>query len=250
MNDLANTITAVTLAGLGRERTARAWIAWAADAGFRAVVLDAAAPDMRARDLGRSARRELASLLRRHELEFAGFDLWIPPEHLSSPQHLDRAASAVAGAIDLAGEVAALNMQRQAVVSLTLPDDIAPETLAYVGALATGAGVSIADHHWPPRSDAVLESIGVGFDPAEVILSGGDPQRALIAYAGRLACVRLTDADQAARRTPGAGQLDLDEYRIATHAAQWTGPIIIDARGLASPAEQAVTALRRWTGRA
>src|SRR5690606_13026801 len=70
----------------------RAPIEAAAKAGFRAVALDASAAGLRPRDLDRSARRDLAALLRRLELAFAGLDLWIPPEHFASPEHADRAA--------------------------------------------------------------------------------------------------------------------------------------------------------------
>src|SRR5690606_31973157 len=64
---------------------ARAAINWAAAAGWRAITLDATAPDTRSRALDNSARRDLASALRRAELAFAGLDLWIPAEHFTRP---------------------------------------------------------------------------------------------------------------------------------------------------------------------
>ena len=76
----------LSLAGLTpREGVAmepRAAIEWAAGLGYRAVQLDGAAAGVRARDLDRSGRRDLAALLRRLQLGFSGLDLWIPPAAL------------------------------------------------------------------------------------------------------------------------------------------------------------------------
>lgn len=111
-------------------RGVRSAIGWVAGVGFRSVHLDAAAPEIRARDLDRSGRRDLAAAVRRASLGFTGLDLWIPAEHFEPGEHADRAHAALLGAIDLAADLRGLvptGDVSRAVVSVTLPT-------AYAGA--------------------------------------------------------------------------------------------------------------------
>jgi sugar phosphate isomerase/epimerase len=242
----------VALAGLVAPASLRGQVEWAAGCGFRAVQLNAAAADSRPRDLGRSARRDIAALLRRHELELAGVDLWLPPAHLIDAAHADRAAEALRGAIDLAAELAPLAGGR-AVVSVALPVDA--RAAGVVGELATLAqerGVALADHAWPgawgqdapaakaadgatpgatqraPLSAPVL----MGLDPAAVLLSGAAPETELARRGAQIAAARLSDLDATGRVEPGTGRLDLLAYAVALAMRPDLGAPVLDLRNV------------------
>lgn len=240
----------VALAGLGREKSQRQLIQWSSQAGFHGIALDATAPGTRGRELDRSARRELAALLRRSELHFTGLDLWIPSSHFSLDEYLDRAVSVTIDAIDLTAEIGRLNAAARPVVSMTLPADGATLAVDRILEAASATGVTIADHQWPPaaQSDDVAHSLGVGIDPATLLLAGDDPVEQLLLHHRRLACVRLSDADQAGRVAPGVGRLDVQAYTAAAEAGGFAQWILIDARGVADPLAAAIAAKNHMIG--
>jgi sugar phosphate isomerase/epimerase len=237
---------AVSLAGLERRVDApwaggpRAAIQWAA-AGFRAVQLDATAVGLRPRELDRSARRDLAALLRRLGLTLTGLDLWIPPEHLLDPGRAERALDAVLQAVDLGADLARLN-GHAAAVSLVLPEGLPREVGATITERSLASGVPVADHAIAP----VGASIGI--DPAAMLLAGQDPAAAA-ARAGRaLASARLSDASPTGRvpaLSPG-GRLDLTVYLASLAVAGYTRAVVLDLRGLADQGAAAESARRAW----
>lgn len=220
----------------------RARIEWAAGLGYRAVQIDVTAPGMRPRELGRSARRDLASLLRRLELGFSGVDLFIPPAHFADPAHADRATTAAAHAIEFASEVAGLvgpiagSIAPDRLVSTELPAHPVPGVVESISAAAQQWGVTVADHHWPAR-EQLPPGIGQGFDPAGV--GGGQVAAALLAL----------PAKPASARTPAGGaglRLDVEEYRIALAARGYEKAIIVDLRGITTAADAAEQAMKAW----
>lgn len=231
----------------------RAPIDAAARMGYRAVALDGAAPGLRARDLDRSARRDLASALRRVELAFAGLDLWIPPEHYASAAHADRAATAAAQAIDLASDLAR-EARGDAVVSLTLPRGLEGEALSLFEGVLRGlldraerAGVALADHSLPlgecqgAPADAA-SPLAVGVDPAALLLRGQDPMRESGRWGRSVRVARWTDADALSRVAPSrrsSGRLDVEAYAAVVSAATSAQRLTVDLRGVASPLAQA-----------
>ncbi len=228
---------------------ARAQIESVAAAGYRWVQLDAAAPGVRARELSRSARRDLAALLRRCELGLSGLDLWIPEEHFALPEHADRAVAATMQAIALAADLATLTASRGRVVSIRLPQAIADGVERSLLDAAQRFDVRIADHAFPVREPASSDSpLGVGVDPAAVMMAGEDPAAITARIGGRLAGPRLNDLDSAGGRvTPGHGRLDVEAYLAATSVAAWNGPLVVDLRGLTSSAERAmIEVLGEW----
>ena len=227
----------------------RAPIEWAAAAGFRAVVLDGAAPGLRARELDRSSRRDLAALLRRLELGFAGIDLWIPSSHFADPVHADRAVAAVAGAVELASDIAALS-GGDPLLSLTLPrEDLPTGTGDALVAHADSRHAVLADHRWPPDEKPTHDALAVGLDPATVLLSGDNPAKAAARLGERLAVARLSDASEVARVEPGGreGRLNDLAYVVALGTAKYSRPVVLDPRGLPAPGDAAVRALRWWS---
>ena len=222
-------------------------IEWAASAGYRAIVLDAAAPGVRARELGRSARRDLASTLRRCGLDLVGLDLWIPPGHFESSATADRAASALLDAIGLAADLAALAPAvgtGRVVVSISLPDDPPAVLIDAAAAAADAGGVLVEDYAADaPAAGGVIRP---GFDTARCIMGGGKPGKPFAKIAADLATLRLNDADDTGRRPLGDGRLDVDMMRALHATLTPTIPVVTDLRGLRDPETGADAALRVW----
>ncbi len=203
--------------------------------GFKYVQLDAAQPGMRPRELDHSARRDLLATLRRHELQPAGLDLWIPPEHFTDPAHIDRAVAAAIKAVEFAADLCRVPL------SMTLPapsGDGAGESeqaVDLVIAEANRRGVPLADHlvfsgaNWPREPG---EFFGLGIDPAAWLSNGCDPAQAVIANASAIRAARLCDLTTAGTRvsigTPG-GRLDVTAYQAALSVAE-VGAVVVDAR--------------------
>jgi sugar phosphate isomerase/epimerase len=241
----------------------RAAIAWAASAGFRAVQLDAAMPGVRGRDLDRSARRDLASLLRRGELALSGLDLLIPPRHFLDESRVDRALAAVLGAIDLAADLGALGVggsgggEGKPVVCIELPGGAGPVRSA-ITERADARGVRVADCGAGPAEPGSGEAgpgergpgelggpIGLGLDPASVLLRGDDPGAVAARAGAGLVQARLSDASSSGRVLPGEGSLDGVSYLVGLGAARYDGSVVLDLRGLASQ-DLAAGEARRW----
>ncbi len=227
----------------------RAPLEWASDTGFRWVTLDASAPGLRPRELARSARRDLAALLRRLELGFLGLDLWIPTSHFSDPTHTDRAVTAATAAIDLAADLASLTGGHR-IISLTLPrgGDLSLTIRDTLLTHADARQATLADHTWPPADDAPPGPLGIGLDPAMVLLAGDNPAKSAARLGSRLMLARLSDASEITRVEPGSSQGRLNElaYTIALATAKYIRPIVLDTRGLPEPAEAARRALAWW----
>lgn len=205
---------------------------------------------MRARELDRSARRDVAALLRRLELDLTGLDLWLPGEHLLDPAHVDRAVAAVTGAIGLAAELAPLVGGGGRVVSLMLPPKIGADVLAQIVGEADRQGVRLADHAWPPRAveGVMAATVGVGLDPAAVALAGESIGDAAARVSDRVVSARLCDLSSAGRVLPGSadGRLDVLAYRVALSLAPGVVPVVVDVRGLAEQDAAARRMVETW----
>ncbi len=229
---------------------------WARAAGFRAVHLNAAAQGLRPRDLDRSARRDVAAILRRHELALSGLDLWVPAEHFADPRHAERAVAAVVGAIELAAELRTLAGERAGVggvcVGIVLPRPVPGEVVAQLRARADAAGVRVADCTVPPAAAGegdARDPIGVGLDPAAMLLANVDPCKEASRLGKRVACARLSDLSPSGRTGPGerGGRLRLTEYAVATALGCPQAPVVLDLRSVPDPQRAAARALVAWT---
>ena len=229
----------------------RAPIDWAAAAGFSAIQLDATAPGLRPRELDRSARRDLAAILRRAGLLFTGLDLWIPPEHLTDPSRAERAADAIVQAIGLAAELVRAGAGPPGpAVSVVLPAGVAPEVLTHIARSADRDGVRIADHAIAAAESKVAAGSGVqlGLDPAAYLLANLDPAAAAARAGSGLASARLSDASLIGRVVPGApgGRLDILAYVASLSVAGYDRPLILDLRALPAPVAAARAVLADW----
>ncbi|GAB4515198.1 MAG: hypothetical protein Tsb0013_19700 [Phycisphaerales bacterium] len=237
---------AVSLSGLPElsASTLRSTIDRVAGLGLRAVALSANASGLRPRELGRSARRDLAATLRRADLTCAGVDLFVPARHLGDPVHSDRAVEAYIEAIGFAADLAEL-AGAPAVLTTALPRrDEAQHALVTIADAADRRAVRLADLSWPPH-DHAPPAFAPGFDPASVLRSADDDASTLAArYAKRLACARLSDADDAGRCPVGDGRLDTIGYLLSLSAGGYDGPVTIDVRALKDPWRGVDVALR------
>ncbi len=217
----------------------------AGELGYRAVTLDARAAGLRARDLDRSARRDLAATFRRAELRLAGIDLWIPESHFVDTAHQDRAIAVAIGTIDLAAELASL-MPADPVVSVVLPTEGATDARKALAAAAETAGVQMADHCWPLC--AWNGPIGAGLDPVVALVEKADPVAA--ASNRSLVTARVCSLGDAALRVPvgsAASRLDLGAYRASLSLAPLLRTVVVDVRGLHDSLAGAEAALEAWS---
>lgn len=288
MGSMDSPVLSLALAGLdlaGLDALApgerlRAQLTFARSLGLRSVHLNAAAAGLRARELSRSARRDLASLLRRSELALTGLDLWIAPDHFLLPEHQDRAVNATLDAIELAGELSALipppsrgagagiagpNAAR-VVLSLSLPRALAADLHTSLAQRADTHNVLIADHTstpatssgsaWPvPDERFHAGPIGVGIDPASIYMSGADPIALAAKIGSRAASARLSDVSSSGRCAPGGsraepGRLDPTLYAITLNAVAYAGAVVLDPRQVREPERTLGPAVDRWTGAA
>lgn len=227
----------------------RTLIGWAGTLLCSGVQVDATAAGLRPRELDRSARRDLASVLRRAELSLSGVDAFVPLAHLSDPAHQDRAVHAIVAAIELCSELAMLGAGGGRVVSVTLPKTAGADVLSVICAAAERAGVVIADHQWPVvERDQPL--IGVGIDPSAVVLGGGVPSEAPLKV-GSVAAARVSDLAAQGRVAPGSGdgKMDLLAYRIALDACGFRSMPVLDLRGLQDPEKAARGIVGEWVRR-
>lgn len=223
----------------------RAVIEWAATIGVHSVQLDATTPGIRPRELDRSARRDLASLLRRSQLTLSGLDLWIPPEHFTDPARADRALTALHAAIELAAELSRLiDGSPSATVSLSLPTNLPPDAAAAIASDAQRHNTRIADH---ARQTTEPDSpIGVGLDPAALLLANLDPAAAAARAGQSLVSARLSDASTITRVQPGRGRLDQTAYVASLSVAGYSRPLVLNLRGLPDQAAAASSVIQSW----
>ncbi len=209
---------------------------------IRAIAIDVTTPGLRARDLSRSDRRDLAATLRRRELDLAGLDLFIPQEHFSDPSWAPRAIEVIGHTLELASELAPLvGGTSRALVSVHLPGDLDDSVARDLGANAERLGAILADHH--PGAVERSDSFVVGIDPASVLMSGASPaKRATVAKA-----LRLSDASDVGRCPVGGSGARLELSAYAAAASMNGAPhVTIDLRQLRDPAQGAIRAAEFW----
>lgn len=242
----------LSLAGLAGQfaspRNALEWIANLAHhhPSIGGVQLDATMPGLRPRELDESARRDIASFLRRRGLRCTGVDLFIPPEHYTRSDSQDRAMTALDAAMTLARSVS--DGAGNASITTQLPDSPGEITQAISDA-ANRVGVQVGMSQWPVAALPEHHSpLRIALDPALVLAKGDDPAAQCARLAASILALRLTDASSQGLRVEAAssgGRLRLDAL-LVSHALLAPGtPLVLDARGLQSP----IPALERLAAR-
>jgi len=211
--------------------------------GFRWVQLSATQPGLRPRELDASARRDLLATLRRRELAVSGIDAWIPSSHFADEQHVDRAASALLEAVELAGDLG------RAAVSVVFPRHGAEGVIDAAAAAAERSGVVMADHIAPVVERSHEHVIGIGVDPAAWLSAGENPADIINQYSTQLTSARVCDLLTTGLRGPigtGDGYLDVLAYKVALSVADYQRPVILDARQWTDPWSGIEQARRAW----
>ena len=202
--------------------------------GWRAIQLSAAMPGMRPRDLGASARRDLAATLRRTELIPAGMDLWIPLEHFLNPSTVDRVVAAFDSSCELASDIGITTLS----VVLPASDQVEDEIREAIESASLRHGVVIANHRMPFEDASEMETAGI--DPAACLAVERDPVDVVLQLAGRLVAPRLSDLTTTGLRgVPGdvGGRLDVRAYRAAVATVAPTRHVALDLRQVSLPWE-------------
>lgn len=206
--------------------------------GLAAVQLDAADPGMRPREMGASARRDLAVTLRRLGLRASGIDCFVPVERFADPAQVERAMEAVRGSLALAEAL------DRAPVCACLPADQA--VAIELRREADRRGVALADFALPAPQGASA----IGVDPAAMLAAGADPAAMVSAGAGRIAAARVVDLLRSGMRGPieqsGASRLDALAYRVALEMAGFRGLPVIDCRQWTEPVRGVRASAERW----
>lgn len=234
-------------------KPARQTLTRLAELGFGAVQLDATLPGLRPRELDTTARRDLIATTKRSGLIIAGLDFFIPIEHYHDPQHADRAVQAATAACALAGDLGRVPL------SLNLPITKAdPALVQAIIDQADAFGITIAIHDeahldelatW--LTDQAAPHVGIGIDPASLLIYEHDPAAIAQAYSDHLRVARLSDASQGqadgTRQSLGSGSLALMPYRACIDLApKRLGPVVLDLRGLTAPVHTMANAQTRW----
>ena len=228
-------------------------LALIAEQGFGSVQLDATLSGLRPRELDSTARRDLVATATRSGLALSGIDFFIPAEHYTDSQYTDRAAQAAAAACSLAGDLGRIPL------SLNLPVAKADASLVQsIIEQADADGVMLAIHDEANRdglqtwlSDHAPPHVGVGLDPAALLIRDGDPSAAAQALSNYLRVARLSDASKGqadgGRQVVGAGGLDVMPYRVSIDLApKRLGPVVLDLRGLGSLVHAMTSAKQAW----
>ena len=225
----------------------------AARLGFRAVTLSAAQTGTRPRELDRSERRGLMAELKRLELHCDSIDLFIPPEHFTSSDTMERAIHAVQDALDLGSDLGA------SVLFVRLPHESLenPPSGGHSGPDGPGELESSPTRRHRPRRHGRLTALEEGArrfrsasgstrlpgSPMAVIRLEG-----LILHGGLVGGVRLVGLDETGSRVSPClpARIDIHAWRQAFDINAHGASLVIDARGWREPVEGVGEALQAW----
>ncbi|CAN5743312.1 hypothetical protein BH11PLA1_BH11PLA1_06940 [soil metagenome] len=220
----------------------REHLALATRLGLGGVTLDATRAGLRARELDRSARREVAALLRRNALTLAAVDAFVPPAHFADPATQERATSAVLAAIELAAELGGLGRSVDHAANVRRTEGAAGAPAIHI---ATGHGEGA-------RGVVCLElpapDTGAGASGQSARAALGEAI-ANIAAAAESAGVALADFGADAAPNPSSSAAALPGAVLTREAMSVRGtgfdPLRLRLRG-ADPLRSLSTPSRRW----
>jgi len=225
----------VTLGPLGTPSEA---IELAASWGLAGVQFDAGDPSLRPRELGESARRDLAATLRRRGLVASGIDCFVPVDRFADPARVERAVEAVQGCLVLSESLGRVP------VCMHLPEKGAEQVRDTLTAEAVRRGVALVA--FTPCSAAAT----VGVDPAATLAAGQDPVAQVHQAAGRVGAARVVDLLSSGMRgpigEPSGSRLDAMAWRLALEMSGFRGLPVIDARQWTQVRPGILATVERW----
>lgn len=220
-------------------------LAWASVTGFPAVQLSVVDSELKPREFGPSARRDLAATLSRLELSCAGIDMFLPAAHLADPMLVSRAVESVVAAIEFAADFG------RAPVTVPLAADAPAEVISALAGAAEHSGVELL-------LPVVRAADGIGLsrprlasvDCASALGAGQSPQQLVLALGKRVGGVRLVDLMRSGLRgpilEPRETRLDALALRIALDAIGFERTPVVDARQWSQPQRGLEATLVRW----
>jgi len=221
-------------------------LAWASAAGYPEVQLSVVDSELKPREFGASARRDLAATLSRLELACSGIDMFLPPAHLADPTLVSRAVDAVVAAIEFAADLG------RAPVTVPIAADAPSEVASALAAAAERAGVELL---LPTlRVEDAVRLVSPQFasiDCAAVLGAGGAPDQLVLALGRKVGGIRLVDLLRSGLRgpilEPRESRLDALALRVALDAAGFQRAPVIDARQWTNPRRGLEASLARWS---
>ena len=233
----------------------------AAGMGFDCVQFDAARGPIAPHELSHTGRRDLAQTVRDRGLELTALAADAGGKRLADPHTAERRIDATKRIIELAADL------RVPVVTTALgrfpdqPDDpvhrLVREALTQLGECADRMGtflaVETADADPQRIADLLRElncpAIKVNYDPASVIVAGGDPVAGIAPVADYIIGAQLRDAvrsapDVAREVVLGQGDLPLEEYLAMLDEAGYRGCQMLQRRESQDPAADILAAKR------
>ena len=217
----------------------------AAELAFRAVEVPTVAGNLAPANLSASGRRHLSRYADSLGLRIAALAADVPGLRLTDPQTVSERVARTCRIIELAADlgVPVVTASIGAVTHAETgePSALAVEALREIGEFADSRGTIYAirpscdsDERLARVFDEVrCPSIGVGHDPAALVMAGVNPISIIGRFADQIPLVHVRDgtvggADRAGRETRlGEGDVDLASVLAALGAADYTGPYVI-----------------------
>ena len=233
-------------------------LAHAAKLGFRGAQIDATAGDLDPSSLSRTGRRHVVRYTADLGLSLAALGGAFRRGHLADPAGLDERLDKLVHIMELAREVGApavtarIGSNGGGATAAEQQRRCAVEALRYLAERSDILGVTLAVETagTPPATLAeILTEVGsplvcACYDPAEVVIRGGDAIAGVAALADRIAVAHVRDAtgghdDRPGHEMPfGEGQIDFRAYLAALEQAGDRGLPLLRRHHAARPAEE------------
>ena len=225
----------------------------AAELAFRVVEVPTVAGDLAPANLSASGRRHLLRYADGLGLRIAALAADIPGLHLTEPQtvgeRVARTCQIIALATDLGVPVVTASVGAVTHPDTGEPSALAVEALREIGEFADYHSIIYAmrpSYENEERLARIFDevrcpSIGVGHDPAALLMAGVNPISIIGRFADQIPLVHVRDgtvggSNRAGQETRlGEGDVDLASVLAALHAADYCGPYVVRRTDSQSP---------------
>ncbi len=234
---------------------AREAIRQAAQLGYRLIEINIVGTEFEPRRFGETARRHLRRFVGDNNLEIAALEVDIGGQRFGDPARLEEGVDRTQQAIEMAAQ-----MHIPIVVAEAGP--IVPDNSQILDAIrrlarltdATGTFLALRTGYTDPNQAADMlgelnaSTVRICYDPAGLLLGGFEALSGIGPLADQIVLAYVRDAIAGrgsqsgggraplGRETPlGEGELNLEEYVAALHAAGYFGPLIVRRQHAQNP---------------
>ncbi|MFQ5589915.1 MAG: sugar phosphate isomerase/epimerase family protein [Phycisphaerae bacterium] len=243
----------------------------ASSLGFPVVELTTVAGDLAPSNLSLSGRRHLRRIVDGLGLQLASLAADFPQLRFSDPrtvgERVERSCEVIELAADLKVPVVTASAGRLTVPNTREPSPLVLEALRRIGEFADSRGTIFGirpSYDGGDRLVGVMDNlacpfVGVGLDPAALVMTGADPLERIERFVEQIVAVQARDGtvgggELAGHETPlGDGDVDWPTLLAVLRAAEYRRPFIVRRTGSANPGPDllaACDALKRMLGRA